>query len=186
MTKTNQPDTRAKMEYLDIHEDAPVTVTIPGTKRKVRLTGVKPGTMIMLTRLWLERDMASANVSEGSETLRDMCKEPFFAIREACILSLNSYWKLRLIYPLKWRWWAYVREYTESQMNPIIMEGKKKLPLKAHYENMIFSLDMRMDMMTMTKRQAEQYRAALLSEEKQHSSKTSRSTEKRGIFSWEQ
>lgn len=180
MEKTRQPDIQARKEYYDLIENKPTEVTIPGTRRKVRLTGIKPGTMRWLTGLWIERDLASARVSSGGEVLKDLCIEPLFAIKEACILSLNSYWKLKLLYPLVWRWWAYVWQYTESQMTPIIAEGKKKLQHKAHYENMIFSLDMRTDQMTMTKRQAEQYQAELLSAGKQLSSRTSQSTEGQG------
>ena len=179
-TTSRQPDLQARVEYLNMIEDTPEYVSIPGTRRRVKVTGIKPGTMNYLTRIWIERDIASANVSNGAETLRDMCKEPLFAIKEACIIALNSYWKLKLLYPIVWRWWAYVRQYTESQMTPIIVEGKKKLQLRAHYENMVFLLDMRTDMMTMVKKEAEQYRAELLSAERQLSLKTSPNTEGQG------
>jgi hypothetical protein len=58
-------------------------------------------------------------------------------------------------------------------MLPIIMEGKKKLPLTAHWMIMAYSADMRTDMVKMTKAEAEQYRAELLSATKQLSSKNS-------------
>lgn len=171
-----QPNLQAKIEYISTVEDIPTVVTIPGTRKKVKVSGTKPGTMRWLTRLWIERDIASARIDEGTEVLRDMCKEPVFSIKEACIMVLNSYWKLRFFYPIMWRWWAYVRQFTEWQMTPIIMEGKKKLPLTAHYENMVFSLDMREDVMMMTRKEAEQYRAGLLSAAKQRSSRTSRNS----------
>ena len=168
------------MEYLDIVEDTPSVVAIPQTKKKVKLTATKPGTMRALTRLWLERDMAALKMENSSDVLKSMAVSPTFSVREACILILNSYWKLKLIYPLMWRWWAYVRGFTEAQMSPIIREGKKKLPLRAHYGNMVFSMDMREDMMTMTKKQAEQYQAELLLAEKRRSLKTSPNTGAQG------
>lgn len=172
-----RPDIEERKEYFDIVRDTPVVVRIPGTRRKVRITGVKPYTMEKLTEIWLERDLASVKVEGGSDVLKDMAKEPYFAVKEACAFVLNSYWKLRLIYPFKWRVWAYLKGYTDSQMMPIIAEGKKKLQLSAHWTIMAFSLDMRTDTMMMTKKEAEQYRAELLSVGNQPSSRTSRSTE---------
>ena len=61
-------------------------------------------------------------------------------------------------------------------MSPIILEGKKKLPLMAHWKNMAFSVDMRTDWMKMTKKEAEQYQAELLSASKQASLKSSPAT----------
>ena len=176
----NQPDLKAREEYFSIVQDAPTAVRIPGTRRVVRLRGVKPYTMERLTALWLERDLAAVKVQKGSDVLKDMAKEPYFAVREACIFALNSYWKLRLLYPIMWRVWAYLRGYTDSQMEPIILEGKKKLQLQAHWSIMAYSLDMRTDMMMLTKKEAEQYRAELLSAEKLLLSRTSRSTAGQG------
>lgn len=175
--RTTQPNIKARKEYLDIVEDTPTVVRIPRTRKKVRLTGIKCGTMQYLTKLWVERDLAAVKVEEGSEVLKDLAVAPLFSVKEACILVLNSYWKLKLIYPVMWRWWAYVREFTEEQMTPIIEEGKKKLPLEARYNNTMYSLDMRTDEMTMTKKQGERYRAELLSGVQLLSSKTSPSTE---------
>ena len=120
-----QPNLEQRKEYLDIVENSVSVVPIKGTKRSVRLRWMKPYTMERITRVWIERDLASANVE-------------------------------------------------------IIAEGKKKLPLMAHYETMAYSLDMRTDLMTMTKKEAERYRAELLLEEKRRSSKTSQNTDAPG------
>ena len=123
-----------------------------------------PGTMKWLTRIWIERDLAAKKAENGSDVLKDLCAEPSFAFKEAAIMYLNHDIKLRLFYPFLWRWWAF--RYTESQMLPIIVEGKKKVPLEAHYTTIIFSKDMRTDAMKMTKAEVGQYQAALLSEMK--------------------
>ena len=135
------------------------------------MRGVRPYTLERLTRLWLERDAAKAP-EDAPETLKSLCTEPYMSVKEAVIFALNSWWKLHLIYPFKWRIWAYLRGYTEEQMMPIIQEGKKKLPLTAHWTNMAFSVDMRTDWVRMTNKEAEQYRAELLSEAKRLSSKS--------------
>lgn len=174
---------KARRAYHDIVEDLPTVVRIPGTRRSVKIRGMKPYTIERLTGLWLERDAASAP-GDSAETLRSLCVEPYFSVREACLIVLNSYWKIRLLYPLLWRIWGRWIGYTEEQMSPIIEEGKKKLPLAAHWRNMAFSTDMRTDWMKMTAKEAEQYRAELLSAAKRLSSRSGRSTEGRdGSFS---
>lgn len=171
----NQPDKQARRAYDEIVNDRPGIVQIPQTRKKVKISGIKPYTLERLTRLWVERDAAMPENS--SDTLKSLCVEPYFAIKEAVLFTLNSYWRIRLFYGLKWRIWAYFRQYTEAQMMPIIQEGKKKLPLTAHWTNMAFSVDMRTDWMKMTTKEAEQYRAELLSVASQHSSRSTRSTE---------
>ena len=83
-----------------------------------------------------------------------------------------------MLYPIMWRLWGKLWGFTEEQVEPIIVEGKKKLPLTAHWRNMASSVDMRMDWMKMTKKEAEQYRAELLSAAKALSLKSSQNTEK--------
>ena len=155
--------------------DRPTRVHIPGTRKYVTLRGIKPYTLERLTRLWIERDVESIP-EDSASTLKSMGTEPYFAVKEAVILSLNNFWALRLVYPFKWRIWAYLREYTDDQMLPIIQEGKKKLPLMPHWMTMAFSTDMRTDWRKMTTKEAEEYRAELLWEAKQLSSKSSPAT----------
>ena len=169
-----QPTLAQRKEYLDIVNDSVSVVPIKGTKRSVRLRWMKPYTMERITKVWIERDLASAKVEKGSDVLKDLAKEPYFAFKEAALMILNHDIKIRLFYGIYWRWLAF--RYNETQMVDIISEGKKKLPLMAHFDTMAYSMDMRTDMMTMTKKEAEQYRAELLLEEKRRSSRTSPNT----------
>lgn len=173
-----QPDIQSRKHYLDIVEDAVSIVKIPRTRKTVHLHWVKPYTLERLTRIWIERDLASVRINDGSDVLRDMAKEPYFAFKEAALLILNHDIRIRFFYPILWRWLAF--RYDETQMEPIIVAGKKKLPLMAHYGIMAYSADMRTDLMKMTKKEAEQYQAELLSAMKLLSSKTSRPTETQG------
>ena len=171
-----QPDYKARKEYGEIAFNTPTIVPIIGTRKKVSLTGLHPYTIERLTQLWLERDQVSVP-ENSSDTLKSMCVEPYFAVKEALLFVLNDYWKIRLFFPFLSWWWGKVKGYTEEQMLPIILEGKKKVPLTAHWTNMAYSVDMRSDWMKMTKAEAEQYRAELLSVAKQLSSKSSPATE---------
>ena len=84
-------------------------------------------------------------------------------------MILNHDLRIRLFHWLHWR--ILARRYDETQIAPIIEEGKKKLPLMAHYKTMILTTDMRTDWKMMTKAEAEQYRAELLLAAKQPSSR---------------
>lgn len=171
-----QPDKEARRAYDEIFNDMPTEVQIPDTKKIVEIRGLKPYTIERLTKLWLERDAAVPTAS--ADTLKSMAVEPYFSIKQAVLMVLNSYWKIRLFYGLKWRIWAFWHNYTEQQMLPLLQIGKKKLPLTAHWSNMAFSVDMRTDWMKMTSKEAEQYRAELLSVVSQPSSISTPSTEK--------
>lgn len=169
-----QPSLKARKDYMDIVEDSVSIVPIPGTRKSVRLHWIKPYTMERLTKVWIERDLAAAEIRDGADVLKDLAKEPYFAFKEAALMILNNDIKIRLFYGIYWRHLA--RRYNETQVAPIIAEAKKKLPLMAHYETMAYSMDMRTDTMRMTTKEVEQYRAELLLEAKRLSAKTSPNT----------
>ena len=170
-----QVDRKARLGLDEIAFDAPTIVPIVGTKKSVSLRGVKPYTIERLTRLWMERELVVPE--DSASTLHSMCREPYFAVKEALLFVLNDYWKIRLFFPFLSWWWGKVKGYTEEQMLPIIQEGKKKVQLTAHWSNMAYSADMRNDWMKQTKEEAEQYRAELLLVAKQLSLKNSLVTE---------
>jgi hypothetical protein len=134
-----------------------------------------PYTIERITKIWIERDLASSKIEDGADVLKDLAKEPYFAFKEAALMILNNDIKIRLFYGIYWRWLAF--RYNETQVLGIIEEGKKKLPLMAHYGTLAYSLDMRADWVKMTKKEAEQYQAELLLVAKRHSSKTSQNTD---------
>ena len=174
-----QVDKDARRGYGELDFNTPTIVGIPGTRRAVKMTGIHPYTISALTRLWIARERDNTP-TDSAETLKSMCEEPYFTIKEACLLVLNSWWKIKFIYPFKWRIWAFIHQYTEEQMLPLIVEGKKKLPLTAHWMNMAYSTDMREDWMKMTQKEADQYRAELLSAVKPLLSKNTPVTEGSG------
>lgn len=169
------PDKQAQSELHAIMQDAPTTVGVPGTKKKYKIRGVKPYTIERLTALWIERDMSRPENS--TDTLKSLCCDPYFNHKQAALFVLNGFFKIKFLWALLWRWWAYVKGYEEHQLTDIIAEGKKKIPLNGYWMNLLFTLDMRNDWMQMTKKEAEQYRAELLSVSAAHSSKNSHNTE---------
>ena len=51
------------------------------------------------------------------------------ACKAAAIYILDGYWKLKFRYWFLWRWFYYVRQYDNVQLQAILEEGKKKVPL---------------------------------------------------------
>lgn len=173
-----QPDKNARQAYREVLADVPTTIAIIGTRRTVKVRGIKPYTIECLTKLWGAREMSIPQ--DSSDTLKAKCVDPYFSIKCACTIVLNSYWSLRLLYPIKWRIWAFLRQYTEEQMEPIIAEGKKKLPLEPFWRNMVFLTDMRADWMRLTTKEAETFQAEQISVANLLSSKNTPSTEGAG------
>ena len=174
MNNPKQPTLAERIEYDNVMSNSVTVVRIPGTRRSFRLRWIKPYTLERLTKVWLERESATERINNGAEVLKDMAVEPYFAFKEAALIILNNDIKIRLFYRLFWRHLA--RRYDETQIVPVIEAGKKNFPLMAHYGTMVYSMDMRTDMMKMTKKEAEQYQAELLLAMKQRSSRTSRPT----------
>ena len=86
-----------------------------------------PYTIERITQIWIERELASAKIKDGADVLKDLCKEPYFAFKEAALMILNNDIKIRLFYGILWRWLAF--RYAEPQMVDIIAEGKKNFIL---------------------------------------------------------
>jgi hypothetical protein len=169
-----KPTINERAEYNDIVNNSVSIVPIKGTKRSVKLRWMHPYTIERITQVWIERELASVKIKDGSSVAEDLCKEPYFAFKEAALMILNNDIKIRLFYGFLWRWLAF--RYSEPQIVDIIAEGKKKFHLTAHYKVLAYSLDTMTDMMAMTKKEAEQYRAELLLGEKRRSSRTSPNT----------
>jgi hypothetical protein len=100
-----QADIKARKELDNIVNDVPTVVVIPGTKKKVKIRGVKPYTLERITKLWLERDSMTIP-DDSASTLKSMCAEPYFAIKEALYFVLNSWWKIKLWHGFLTFWWS--------------------------------------------------------------------------------
>ena len=102
-----QPDIEAQKELNSIIENIPDIVYIRDKKYKIKW--LHKGTVRKITNIVLKEgndDKASYQVA-------------------ACII-LNGFLKLKLIYPFLWRWFYYVKQYTEADLTQVLAIGKKK------------------------------------------------------------
>lgn len=131
-----------------VMEDAKDEVSIKGTNKKYQIGWLKKGTM---------RKMTSVSLEEG--------KDDMLSAKVAALVILNNYWKIKFFYPILWRWFFYIKEYTDDQLSEIIAVGKKKVPYIAFLTNTILVTGMRDTIMTMTKEEAERIRQGLHTEQ---------------------
>lgn len=128
----------------DVMEDSIDEVAIKGTSKKYKIGWLKKGTM---------RKMSAVALEEG--------KDDMLSAKTAALIVLNNYWKIKLWYPVLWRWFFYVKEYTDEQLADILATGKKKVPYIAFLTNTILVTGMKDTIMTMTKKEAERIRQGL-------------------------
>lgn len=173
-----QPDKNARQALNNINSDVATYMVIPNTKTKIRLKYLREYTIERLTEIWSEVDM-TRTAKDAPETLKYAVKFTLKPYKEAALYYLNGYWKIRLFYRFLVWWWSKAKGYSIDQMNAIITEGKKKLTaiLQSYYANMVLTLDTREDVMKMTSKEAEQYRAELISVVEQLSSKNTQNLE---------
>lgn len=134
----------------DVMEDSIDEVAIKGTDKKYKIGWLKKGTMRKITSVALEDN-----------------KDDMLSAKTAALIVLNNYWKIKFFYPILWRWFFYIKEYTDDQLSEILSVGKKKVPYIAFLTNTILVTGMKDTIMTMTKKEAERIRQGLHTEKQE-------------------
>jgi hypothetical protein len=107
--KLEQPSLDSERLLDEILGDSVELVSMRGRKKSYPVRWMKPGTMRKLTHIMLAKDN-DAKVSCMS----------------AALIILNDFWKIKFLYPILWRWFFYIKQYTDDELFPIIAAGKKK------------------------------------------------------------
>lgn len=123
-----QPELATRIKLAQIEANKVEVVTIPGSKKKLKIGFLHDYTVQKITELLLEREEIeeAARNGDSNEVMRSAVKHPYFSIKMAVLAVLNDPLKIALFYPLKWRWWAFVRRYNESQIASVTMAIQKK------------------------------------------------------------
>ena len=124
----NQPELSTRILLSQIESNKSEYVSIPGSKRKLKIGFLHDYTVQKITELLLEREEIEKAAKDGgsNEIMRSAIKHPYFSIKMAALAVLNDPLKIALFYPLKWRWWAFVRKYNEAQMASVTTAIQKK------------------------------------------------------------
>lgn len=161
MAKIKQPSAADQKEL-----DAIVTAQdsyVPLRKKKVKVGWLRYGTIRKVTNIEMETSEIADGDDEQTKS-RKRKQELQRNCKKVAAILLNKHWRIKLWWWLKWRWMYYVKEYSESELTPILIEAKKKVDAQAaaYYAATIYSTALTDMMMAMTKTEAERFRQGLL------------------------
>lgn len=140
MEHIEQPDKNAEGMLNSIIDNLPNVVNIPHTRKSYKVKWLKGITTRKITRV-----------------LREDGNDDKISAKVASAIVLNDYWKLLFFWWLTWRWFYYVKQYDESQLMPLIVEGKKKVQQEQFYGNIMLAIGMRDTIMAMKKEEVERF-----------------------------
>ena len=140
MEPIKEPTGEQEKELWSIRKNGASDVRIPGTRKKYKIRWLKNETSWKITDI-LQKEGEDRKTSS----------------KVAAAIVLNDYWKLKFAWWIQWRWFYYVKQYTDEQLLPIVMEGKKKVPQEAYYGITMLAIGMRDTIMTMKKDEVKRF-----------------------------
>lgn len=136
-----------------------VVVGIPRTNKTYLVRPLKNTQLEALAKLLIPT----------KESLSDMVIEDTkIASKAAAIYLTPGYWKRKLTYWLRWRWFYYVRQYDCDQLQPILSAGNNSTPYIDFLKTMSLLVNQKTTQMRMTRLEAEKVmqELSLMSEKK--------------------
>lgn len=98
---------------------------------------------------WALHKISKVMISEGGDELTVSCK---------CVAAarLNGYFKIKFLWWALWRWYAYVRSYTDLELSAAVQLIKKKaeIALAVYSLNTTLMIAMRETVMKMNRQEA--------------------------------
>jgi hypothetical protein len=137
-----QPTLDIQRELDLLAENTPTEVAIPHTKKVYKIGWIKNKTVRKITQVL-------------NSKAKDPKEEDLVLCKAMALIVLNDYWKILFFYPILWRWFAYVRQYNDYQILPVIEAAKKKAPQIPYYLSMIYLTGLKDSLATMTREEVE-------------------------------
>lgn len=142
--KISQPDISAQQQLNDLLEN------------KVSFVDVRDKT-------WKVRWKTKQSLRKVTDKLLDEKEnEDKVVCKCVALLRLENWWKQKLFYWILWRWYYYVREYTDEELLPYIEECKKKVPVESYFGCIMLLTAMKDTMMMMTRKEVNHIQAEQL------------------------
>ena len=126
--EVRQPSVEAQRDYMSLYDNTPTVVNVIGTKKTYKVRWMKNVQIEYLTRL-LIRKGSTDDKDKEKDAFDKIIDDTKLGCKAAAIAVLNGYWKLKFRYWFLWRWMYYIRQYDNAQLQPLIEEMKKKIPL---------------------------------------------------------
>lgn len=81
----------------------------------------------------------------------------------AAAFLLNGYWSIKFFYWIVWRWMYYVKQYTNAELLPYILECKKKMGVEEYFLATISLTEMTDTWKQMTRKEVQAIQVELAS-----------------------
>ena len=140
-----QPNLDIQRELDRLKEEKPSIVKIPNARTSYKIGWMKNKTIRKITQV-LNEKTNNAN------------QEDVVLSKAMALIVLNGFWKILFFYPILWRWFAYVRQYNDYQILPVIEEAKKKAPQIPYLLSMTYLQGLKDTLATMTREEVERMR----------------------------
>lgn len=163
--KIEQPSVEAQRTYASMRDNDATIVGIVGTKKKYKIRWLKNGQIDKLSRLLIRKGDTDDADADKTRPLDAVLEDSRLACKAAAIIILDGYWKIKLRYWYLWRWFYYVRQYDNVQLQPILDEGKKKVPLGQFLMTTMSLIGVKGTLMNLTMEEAERTLQELATEQ---------------------
>ena len=166
-----QPSIESQRTYASIRDNDATVVEILGTKKKYKIRWLKNGQIEKLSRLLIRKgDTDNEDLNKG-DALDSILADSKLACKAAAIYVLDGYWKIKFRYWYLWRWFYYIRQYDDVQLQALLEEGKKKVPLGSFLMSTMSLTGARATLMNMRTEEAERTLRALATEQQEEMAK---------------
>ena len=126
-------------------------VEIPRTKKKYKVRTLTPNQL---------EDIAKLLFNKGGKpmtTEEDIIQNTKIAAKAAALYLLPGYWKRKLTYWFLWRWFYYIKQYDNAQLQPIISAGYGSTPYLDFFRTADILVNQKRSQMQMTVQEVEKF-----------------------------
>ena len=146
MEKTEQQTVQQEFEKVTKKGVEYFAVQIPRTNKKYLVRTLTPNQMEDLAKLLIP---SKENVADA------VIEDTKIAAKAAAIYLRPGYWKRKLSYWFLWRWFYYIKQYDNIQLQKILEVGKKKVPLNQFYGTIMSLTEAKDSLMRMRAKEVE-------------------------------
>lgn len=100
-----------------------VRVDIPGTKKIYEIGKLCNAQLTKVCKLLRKRKDYDAD-----DPFAVVLSDNKLSCKIAAVLTLRGFFRIKLLYSFRWRWFYYVRQYEPSQLNELLQVGIQNLP----------------------------------------------------------
>ena len=146
---TEKKNTRAQSENVNDGGLKYTVVEIPRTKKKYMVRTLTPNQLEDIAKLLFNKR------GKTMTTEADIIQNTKIAAKAAALYLLPGYWKRKFTYWYLWRWFYYIKQYDNEQLQPIISAGYGSTPYVDFLQTMSILANQKDAQMRMTVQEAE-------------------------------